>query len=102
MKQYWVYILASERNGTIYIGVTSDLISRTYQHKSEIIEGFTKKYGVKILVYYEIYESIEAAILREKQLKKWNRKWKLRLIEEKNPEWRDLWNEITGFPLSRE
>jgi putative endonuclease len=102
MKQYWVYLLASERNGTLYIGVTGELIRRTAQHKSSDIEGFTKKYGVKILVYYETHESIEAAILREKQLKKWNRDWKIRLIEAHNPEWRDLWEKITGFPPARE
>ncbi len=102
MKNYWVYILASKRNGTLYIGVTSDLIRRTAQHQQKQIDGFTKNYSVNILVYYETHESVEAAIVREKQLKKWNRQWKLRLIEEKNPEWQDLWNEITGFPPTRE
>ena len=81
MKNYYVYILASARNGTLYIGVTGNLPFRTAQHKSKEIVGFTKKYGVTILVYYEIYESIEQAILREKQLKKWNRIWKINAIE---------------------
>ena len=93
-KQYYVYILASKKNGTLYIGITSQLIWRTGQHKDAEIEGFTKKYGVKILVYYEIHESVEQAITREKQLKKWNREWKLRLIEESNSDWRDLYEEI--------
>ena len=94
MKRGYVYILASKRNGTLYIGVTSDLIKRIYEHREEFADGFTKNYGVKILVYYEAHETIDAAILREKQMKKWNRDWKLRLIEENNPEWRDLWEEI--------
>jgi len=94
MKHYWVYILASKRNGTLYIGVTGNLIKRGWEHKEDLAEGFTKKYGVKLLVYFETHESIEQAILREKQLKKWNRSWKLRLIEQENPEWRDLYEEI--------
>jgi putative endonuclease len=89
-KTYFVYILASKRNGTLYIGLTSDLTRRVAEHKSGEIAGFTKKYSVKMLVYYEVHESIESAILREKQLKKWNRVWKLRLIEQQNPEWKDL------------
>ena len=88
---YCVYILASKRNGTLYIGVTSDLEKRVYQHKHGVLEGFTKKYGVHTLVYYECGESVEAALAREKQLKQWNRKWKLNLIEKENPEWRDLY-----------
>jgi len=92
--QYYVYILASKRNGTLYIGSTSGLIARTWQHKNKVVEGFTKKYEVNKLVYYEIAETQEAAALREKQLKKWNRAWKIRLIEEKNPEWRDLYEDI--------
>ena len=95
-------MLANKRNGTLYIGVTSDLIQRVAQHKASEIDGFTKNYGVNLLVYYEAHDAMEAAILREKQLKKWQRQWKLRLIEEKNPAWRDLWGEITGFPPSRE
>ena len=94
MCQSYVYILASQRNGTLYVGVTSDLIKRIYEHKQNLIDGFTKKYGVCILVYYEIHRAIEVAIAREKQIKKWNREWKLRLIEEKNPQWQDLYDEI--------
>ena len=99
-----VYILANKRNGTLYTGVSSNLIGRVWQHKTEGIEGFTKKYGVKILVWYELTDDIRSAILREKQIKKWNRAWKLELIEKMNPEWHDLTESIglTGFPLSRE
>lgn len=89
-----VYILASQRNGTLYIGVTSDLIKRVWEHKNDAVEGFTRKYGVHMLVYYEQHASMETAITREKQLKKWNRAWKLRLIEGRNPDWLDLWPEI--------
>lgn len=95
MNQYYVYILASKRNGTLYIGVTNDLIRRTYEHRNGLIEGFTKKYGVKILVYYEIHQDINEAIKREKALKKWLRKWKIELIEKSNPHWKDLYNDIT-------
>ncbi len=94
MRQYYVYILTSKRNGTLYIGVTNDLVKRVWQHKNKVADGFTKKYGVDRLVYYEVTEDIESAITREKQLKKWNRAWKIRLIEEKNPEWKDLYGEI--------
>lgn len=94
MKQPAVYILASQRNGTLYIGVTSDLIQRIWQHKNDLIEGFTKKYQVHTLVYYELHSEMTAAITREKQLKKWNRAWKLSLIEKQNPQWQDLWNDI--------
>ena len=94
MKQSYVYILASKRNGTLYVGVTSDLIKRIYEHKQNLVEGFTNKYTVHELVYYEVHSDIEAAILREKQIKKWNRRWKLRLIEEMNSKWRDLYQEI--------
>ncbi len=93
-KQFYVYILASKRNGTIYLGVTSDLVKRVWEHKSGLVEGFTKKYGVKTLVYYEIHENAETAIKREKQIKKWRRAWKLKMIEEKNPQWRDLYVDI--------
>jgi putative endonuclease len=94
MKQYYLYILASKKNGTLYIGVTGDLVKRIYEHKQNIIDGFTQKYNVHYLVYYEVYQNIEEAILREKQMKKWNRKWKIRCIEEMNPEWKDLYKEI--------
>lgn len=89
-----VYILASQRNGTLYIGVTSNLAQRIYQHKAHLAQGFTERYDVSRLVWYELHETMESAITREKQLKKWNRQWKLRLIEENNPTWRDLWLEI--------
>lgn len=101
-KNSYVYILASRRNGTLYIGVTSDLISRVWAHKAGAVSGFTQKYGITRLVYFEHYDAIETAIRREKAMKKWNRTWKLELIERDNPEWRDLWPDITGFPLSRE
>jgi putative endonuclease len=91
-----VYLLASQRNGTLYIGVTSNLIQRIWQHREGLAEGFTKKYQVKTLVWYEQHATMESAIAREKALKKWNRAWKLRLIEETNPQWRDLWPEING------
>ena len=87
---YYVYILASKRNGTLYIGVTNDLIRRVYEHKNGLIEGFTKKYSVKNLVYYEQTNDVREAILREKRLKKWNRDWKIKLIEKMNPDWKDL------------
>jgi putative endonuclease len=93
-KQPAVYILASKRNGTLYIGVTSDLIKRTWEHKNDSIEGFTKRYRVHCLVYYEWHEDMESAIRREKQMKQWNRGWKLELIEKQNPDWRDLWEGI--------
>lgn len=93
-RQPTVYILANNQNGTLYIGVTSDLVKRVWEHKNDLIEGFTRKYGVHQLVYYEMHTDMLAAITREKQLKKWNRAWKLELIEEKNPQWKDLWGEI--------
>ncbi len=96
MDAAWVYILASQRNGTLYVGVTSELIARIWQHKNEQTEGFTKEYGVKQLVYFERHDRMLDAIAREKQIKKWNRDWKLRLIEEANPYWRDLFDEIVG------
>jgi putative endonuclease len=96
MKQPCVYILASKPNGTLYIGVTSDLYGRMAEHTQGLIEGFTKKYAVTRLVYYEMHETMEEAIRREKQLKKWNRLWKLRIVEEVNPEWLDLFNESAG------
>jgi putative endonuclease len=94
-KQPVVYILASRRNGTLYIGVTSDLVKRAYEHKQDLVEGFTKRYGVHELVYFEMHEDMVSAIAREKQLKKWNRAWEIELIEQRNPEWRDLYAELT-------
>ena len=91
--EWFVYILASKKNGTLYIGVTNNIWRRTYEHKNWFNEWFTKNYNVKILVYYESFPSITDAITREKQLKKWNRKWKIELIEKYNPEWKDLYHE---------
>jgi len=91
-----VYILASRRNGTLYIGVTSDLAQRVALHKQDLIEGFTKKYRIHRLVYYEMHESMDEAIRREKRLKEWRRLWKIRLIESFNPEWIDLFDEQSG------
>ena len=93
-RHYYVYILASKIGGTLYIGVTNDLIRRVAEHKSKVIESFTEKYDVARLVYFEQFDDPENAINREKRLKKWNRAWKLRLIEEGNPEWKDLYDEI--------
>jgi putative endonuclease len=95
-RQPAVYILASKRNGTLYIGVTSDLTKRIWQHKSDVVEGFTKKYSVHTLAYYELHHTMPEAIHREKQLKKWNRAWKIKLIEKQNPEWVDLWPGVAG------
>ncbi|MDR6843174.1 GIY-YIG nuclease family protein [Pseudoxanthomonas sacheonensis] len=95
-KQPATYILASGRNGTLYIGVTSDLIARAWQHREHIVKGFTSKHNVTQLVWYELHGAMEDAITREKRLKKWNRSWKIRLIEERNPYWNDLWDEIIG------
>lgn len=92
VKQPAVYILASKRNGTLYVGVTSNLVKRVWEHRSDLIEGFTKKYGVHSLVYYEQFGDMVSSIAREKQLKKWNRAWKIRLIENENPEWNDLYD----------
>jgi len=93
---YYVYIMASKRNGTLYIGVTKNLIKRVYEHKHNMVESFTKKYNVHKLVYYEYTEDVISAIEREKRLKTWQRQWKLRLIEEMNPEWNDLYDELVG------
>ncbi len=93
-RQPCVYILASQRNGTLYIGVTSNLVKRIWEHKTNVVEGFTKKYKVHSLVWYEIHESMESAIRREKALKKWRRKWKTGLIESCNPDWEDLYETI--------
>ena len=90
MRQYYVYIIASKRNGTLYTGVTNNLERRMYEHKNKMIDGFSKKYGVDKLVYFETTGDVNSAIEREKQIKKWNRKWKLRVIEGSNPEWQDL------------
>ena len=95
-KQFCVYILASQRNGTLYIGVTSNLVQRIWQHKQGIVDGFTKKYGLKTLVHFEVHDTAESAITREKQIKKWERAWKLRLVEENNPEWKDLYGLISS------
>ena len=94
MHTYYVYIMASGRNGTLYIGVTSDLRKRVWEHKNDLVEGFTNKYRVHDLVYFESTRDIHSAIAREKQLKKWNRKWKLELIEKDNPGWEDLYEKI--------
>jgi len=94
-KQFYVYILASQRNGTIYTGVTSNLLQRIWQHKEKFVSGFTKEHGVDKLVWYEQHETAESAITREKRIKKWNRDWKLKLIEEKNPYWSDLYSTLT-------
>ena len=93
-KQPCVYILANKRNGTLYVGVTSDLPKRIWEHKSKVVEGFTNKYGVDKLVWYETDHTMESAIQRENIIKKWRREWKLRIIEEMNPEWKDLYEEL--------
>jgi putative endonuclease len=93
-KNFYVYILCSKRNGTLYTGVTSDLVTRVYEHKNNVVNGFTKKYTVHRLVWYETHDSAENAIIREKQIKKWKRAWKLKLIEQNNPEWDDLYESI--------
>ncbi|MEI7604234.1 MAG: GIY-YIG nuclease family protein [bacterium] len=90
MRSYYVYILANKKNGTLYVGVTSDLLKRIYQHKNKIIKGFTSKYNINKLVYFETYDDVKQAIYREKKLKEWKREWKIRLIEEKNNGWVDL------------
>ncbi|MEN6617528.1 MAG: GIY-YIG nuclease family protein [Syntrophorhabdus sp.] len=95
-KQPCVYILASKKNGTMYVGVTSDLVKRTWEHRNHLIDGFTKKYDVIILVWFEMHETMESAIEREKNLKRWNRKWKQELINRTNPSWQDLYDSIRG------
>jgi putative endonuclease len=94
MKQPAVYILTNKRNGTLYTGVTSDLRKRIWEHKNDLVDGFTGKYAVHQLVYFELHQDMTAAITREKQIKKWNRAWKLKLIEQGNPDWADLWPTI--------
>ena len=96
MDQPAVYILASERNGTLYVGVTRRLIQRTWLHKKDVVDGFSNRYQTHSLVYYEVHSDMLAAIKREKQIKKWNRAWKLELIEKNNPDWKDLFDEIKG------
>ena len=96
MKQPAVYMLASGRNGTLYCGVTSDLVQRTWQHKQRLLDGFAEKHGIEHLVWFELHATMDSAITREKQIKKWNREWKVRLIEEANPYWNDLWPQIVG------
>ena len=91
---FYVYILASRRNGTLYVGMTDDLARRTWQHRVGVVPGFTKEHGVKLLVWYEVHETRASAFTRERQLKKWNRAWKLQLIERMNPAWRDLWDDL--------
>lgn len=93
-KQPTVYILTSKRNGTIYIGVTSDLVKRIWEHRNNMVEGFTKRYNIHHLVWYELHESMESAIQREKRLKEWKRSWKIKLIEKTNPDWQDLYHTI--------
>lgn len=93
-KTSYVYILTNKRNGTLYTGVTSDLCRRMWEHKNGIYEGFSKKYDLKMLVWYEVYNDIKEAILKEKQIKKWERKWKLKIIEEMNPSWNDLYEKL--------
>jgi len=101
-KRGYVYLLASRRNGTLYVGVTSDLIRRVWQHRTAAVDGFSSRYHTTILVYFEIYDDIATAIAREKAIKKWRRQWKLDLIEKHNPDWRDLYPDVSGSPLSRE
>ena len=95
-KVFYVYMLASARNGTLYLGVTSDLVKRIWEHRESVIEGFTKNHGVKHLMWFEVHGDAIAAITREKQLKKWNREWKINLIQKENPDWRDLYADITA------
>jgi putative endonuclease len=110
IHQYYVYILASKINGTLYIGITNDLQRRVYEHKTGILKGFTQKYGVNKLVYFEVFENVNEAISREKNLKKWKRDWKIKLIEEENKEWADraqdwynnILSDLSGFLPTQE
>ena len=95
MRQFWIYILASRPGGTLYVGVTNDLIRRVYEHREGLVPGFTKKYGVKMLVYHETHETALTAIQREKNIKHWSREWKIDLILSMNSHWRDLYDDIT-------
>lgn len=92
-ENFYVYILASKKNGTLYVGVTSDPIKRLYEHKQNLVPGFTSKYQVHDLVFYEMHTNAESALQRERQIKKWNRPWKINLIEKSNPDWKDLYND---------
>ena len=94
MKSYWVYILASRPRGTLYAGMTNDLVRRAYEHREGLVEGFSRQYGLKMLVYYEQHATALAAIQREKNIKHWSRAWKIDLIRTLNPDWRDLWDDI--------
>ncbi len=94
MKNYYIYIIANKKNGTIYVGVTSDLVKRIYEHKNKLVEGFSSKYGLDMLVYFEETNDVNSAIKREKQIKSWKREWKINLIEKDNSEWKDLYNDI--------
>ena len=96
MRTFYVYILSNKRNGTLYTGVTSNLIKRVHEHKNNLVEGFTNQYNVHNLVWYEIHELPQSAITREKQIKKWKRAWKMELIEKSNPQWNDLYESICG------
>ena len=96
MEQPCVYLLAGQRNGTLYVGVTSDPVKRIWQHKNDLVLGFSRRYATHLLVWYEVHENMESAIVREKRLKDWHRPWKLRLIEKNNPTWRDLYPDIVG------
>ncbi|MEJ2452031.1 MAG: GIY-YIG nuclease family protein [Gammaproteobacteria bacterium] len=93
-KQPCVYMMASKRNGTLYVGVTSNLVKRVWEHKNHLVEGFTRKYGVTTLVWFEAHETMESAIQREKAIKNWNRAWKINLIVRMNPQWRDLYTDL--------
>jgi putative endonuclease len=95
MADYWVYILTNKPRSTLYVGVTNDLVRRTYEHRNGLVKGFTKRYGLKMLVYLERYDAPRLAIQREKNIKHWSRIWKLQLVESSNPQWRDLYNDIT-------
>ena len=92
---YWVYIMSNQPRATLYVGVTNDLVRRTYQHREGLVRGFTQRYGLKMLVHFELYDSPELAIQREKNIKHWPRQWKLNLVNESNPQWRDLYSDIT-------
>jgi len=94
MNEYYVYIMSNKKNGTLYIGVTGNLATRVFEHKNNLVDGFTKKYNLKQLIYYEKTSDVNEAILREKRLKKWNRQWKIELIEKHNPSWRDLYGDL--------
>ena len=94
MKNYYIYLLANKKNGTLYTGSTSDLVKRIWEHKNKVIKGFTEKYDVTQLVYYEVCNDVNEAIKRENQIKRWRRQWKMQLIEKTNPDWRDLYDEV--------